>query len=550
VHARTSVLVAVLRDPNLRRVEVAFFGFNMTEYATWIAILVYAYARGGAPEAGFVALIQLIPAAIVAPFAAYASDRFRRDRVLFADYVAQAAALAVVALALLADAPVGLVYPLAAVAAASLTFTRPAHNALLPAITRTPEALTAANVATSVAEGAGVMAGPLIGGVLLGLSGPGTVFAAFAGVTLVGALLVGRVRADADAVAPAAHGPGVAAVWAETVAGFSTLARAREPRLLVGLLSAEDVVLGALDVLFVASAIDLLHTGESGAGYLNAAFGAGGLIGAAAAVTLVGRRRLTPPLAAGALGLAVPVAAVALSPSAATAPLFFAASGSGRTVADVAGRTLLQRVSPDEVLARVFGILEGLSAVAVAVGSITASALVEAVGIRGALAITGAFVPAVLILVGPRLLAIDRHAVAPDAAVLDLLRRTPIFAPLPAPAIERLAPHLVRVEVPTGTVVIREGEPGDRFYVIARGEVDVASGGRSLGRRGVGDYVGEIALLRDVPRTATVTARTPVVLYALERGPFLAAVTGHPASRDEAERRIDRDLAATRGERP
>jgi CRP-like cAMP-binding protein len=178
------------------------------------------------------------------------------------------------------------------------------------------------------------------------------------------------------------------------------------------------------------------------------------------------------------------------------------------------------------------------------------SALVEAVGIRGALAITGAFVPAVLILVGPRLLGIDRHAVAPDAAVLDLLRRTPIFAPLPAPAIERLAPHLVRVDVPTGTVVIREGEPGDRFYVIARGEVDVASGGRSLGRRGVGDYVGEIALLRDVPRTATVTARTPVVLYALERGPFLAAVTGHPASRDEAERRIDRDLAATRGERP
>lgn len=546
--SRYSIISTVLRDRDLRRVELAFLGFNMSEYATWIAILVYAYSRGGAAEVAFVSVIQLIPAAILAPFGAYAGDRFRRDHVLFVDYLIQGAALGAAGLALLLDTPVGVVYGFAVVAAATLTFSRPAHNSLLPGLTDSPEHLTAANVVTGVAEGSGVMIGPLIGGVLIAWAGPGLVFAVFGGVMLVGAMLVRRLNTDLTAIETAGRIT-ASGVFRQTIGGFGALWRAREARLIVTVLSLGVVVLGALDVLFVATAIDLLHIGESGSSFLGAAFGTGGIIGATATVTLVGRRRLTPPLAAGALLIGVPVAAVAAIPYVGTVPALFAASGAGWSLADIAGRTLLQRVAPDDVLARIFGIFEGIAMVAIATGSVAASGLVDAVGIKTTLVIAGAFVPMVLLVTGARLFAIDRNAAAPDPHLLELLRRIPIFAPMPAPAIERLLANLVRVDVRPGDVLIREGDPGDRFYAIDRGEVEVTAGGAAVGRRGPGQYVGEIALLRDVPRTATVIALTQVTLYALERDVFLGAVTGHALSHDVAQERIEHDLTELRRRR-
>jgi predicted MFS family arabinose efflux permease len=546
VRERLRLFVAVFRDPNLRRIELAFAGFNMAEYASWIAILVFAYDRGGATMAAFVATIQLIPAGIIAPFAAYAGDRFRRDRVLVAGYVAQAVSLAATATALLAHAPVAIIYGAAAVAATSLTFTRPAQASLLPSITRTPEDLTAANVASSVIEGVGVFLGPAIAGVILKFSGPGTVVAVFAGVSLAAALLTSRMRVDSAAVTPPAR-VSAGAVLHETLGGFRVLRREREARLLVLLLSSGAVVIGALDVLFVASAIDLLHMGDSGAGFLSSAFGIGGILGATAAIALVGRPRLTPPLAGGAALFGVPLAALAIAPAVATAPLLIAAGGGGRTLADISGRTLLQRIAPDEVLTRVFGVLEGLGAMALAVGAVGASALVAACGIRIALVVTGAFVPVTVLLAGRELLAIDREAVVPDALALALFRRIPIFSPLPAPAIERVMANLIPVTAAAGDVLIREGDPGDRFYVIAEGSAVVvtAAGGQVIDR-GPGDYFGEIALLRDIPRTATVTATSRVRLFALERDHFLQAVTGHPQSIEAADGVVEERLGRQR----
>ncbi len=536
-----SILSTVVRDRDLFRVHLAFLAFNMSEYATWIALLVYAYARGGAGEAGLVAVIQLIPAAVVAPFAAFASDRFRRDRVLFVDYVVQSVALGAAGLALATGAPVAVVYGAAIVASSTLTFTRPAHNALLPALTRSPSQLTAANVVTGVAQGGGVTLGPLIGGVLIAWSGPGLVFLAFAAAMLVAATLVRHLHADVEALSPGERIT-AGAVVRETFGGARALRDARESRLVLLVLSLGLVVLGGLDVLFVATAIDLLHMGEGGPSFLAAAFGVGGVVGAAASAVLVGRRRLTPPLAAGGLLLGAPVAGIAAVPSVAAAPAMLGLSGAGASVADVAGRTLLQRVSPDEVLARIFGIFEGVAMITIAIGSAAASALIATLGIRTALVVAGAFLPVVLLATARPLLAIDRHARAPDPHLLELLRGIPIFSPLTPPAIERLLAHLVRVEAHRGDVVIREGDPGDRFYVIDAGEVAVTTGGHLVGRRRPGEYVGEIALLRDVPRTATVTAMTDVTLYALERDVFLSAVTGHPRSHDMAQERIERDL--------
>jgi MFS family permease len=523
----------VLADRNLRRVELAFLGFNMTEFATWIAILVYAFERGGAAGMGAVSAILLVPSAIVAPFAAYAGDRFRRDRVLAIDYVVQGLAMGATAAILYLDAPAGLVYAAATIASISITFTRPAQNSLLPALTPTPAALTAANVVSGVVEGVGKMLGPIIAGILLGVSGSAAVFAFFAVFTLIGALLVARLRVDVGTVTPDVR-IDAAGVFHETLRGFHTLRRAPEPRLVVLLLSAGVIVVGALDVLFVATAIDLLRIGASGAGYLSAAFGAGAIVGAASTVALVGRRRLTPSLAGGALLFGVPIGLVAVAPSAVGAPVLFATAGAGRSVGDVSGRTLLQRISPNDVLSRVFGVLEGLMMLALVVGSVGAAVLIEAWGVETALVVVGAFLPIVILLSSGRLLSIDRSAEAPDAEILRLLRQIPFFAPLPAPAMERVMADVVAQDAAAGDVLIREGDRGDLFYVIVEGTVEITRGGEAVSEQGPGAYVGEIALLRDVPRTASVTAKTPLRLIALEREPFLLAVTGHPVSHEAA----------------
>jgi len=364
------------------------------------------------------------------------------------------------------------VYASATIASISITFTRPAQNSLIPALTETPDDLTATSVVTGVVEGAGKMLGPLAAGVLLGLSGPGAVFAVFAGVTLLGAIFVSRVRADPSAVTPPGR-VGASDVWRETLAGFTTLRREREPRLVVLLLASSDIVVGALDVLFVATAIDFLGIGQSGAGYLSAAFGAGALIGAAMTVVLVGRKRLTPPLAAGAVVFGVPIGLVAVTPSAVSAPILFAVAGGGRTLGDVAGRTLLQRISPNEVLSRVFGVLEGLSMFALAVGSIGAAVLIQVFGVQAALVVIGAFLPLVILVSSSHLLSIDRRAVAPDAERLALVRKIPFFAPLAAPAMERVMANMSPLQVDPGTVLIREGDAGDLFYVVVeRGRSD------------------------------------------------------------------------------
>ena len=216
--------------------------------------------------------------------------------------------------------------------------------------------------------------------------------------------------------------------------------------------------------------------------FLSAAF-AGAIVGAASTVALVGRRRLTPSLAGGASLFGAPIGLVAIAPSAVSAPVLFAAAGAGRSVGDVSGRTLLQRISPNDVLSRVFGVLEGLTMLALVIGSVGAAILIEAYGVQAALVVVGAFLPVVILLSGDAL-SIDRSAEAPDAERLRLLRDIPFFAPLPAPAMERVLADMFPIEVPDGAVLIREGDPGDLFYVIVEGRVEITRGGEHVSEQG------------------------------------------------------------------
>jgi MFS family permease len=456
----------------------------------------------------------------------------------------RAALIGTAALAVYSDAPPLVVYALASLVGVAATPFRPAEAALIPSLSRTPEELTAANVTASSIESVGIFGGPAIGGLLLVASGPGTVFVVTAAALLWSAFLISRIKpvAKVEAAAPRERVP----MREELLAGFRTVVQERRTRLLVGLFGAQTFVDGMLNVLIVVVALELLDTGQAGVGFLNSAVGVGGLLGAVAAAALVGRRRLAADFGVGIFIWGLPIALVAVWPNAVFALVLLAIVGIGNTLVDVSGMTLLQRSAPDDVLARVFGVLESLLLVMPALGAVIAPLLLNWLGTRGALIAAGALLPLLVVPAWPALNAID-HAARIPGEQLELLRRNPIFAPLPEATLEQLALALEEVRAPAGDEIVRQGETGDRFYLIGEGSADVVVDGRQVQTLGAGEGFGEIALLRDVPRTATVKARTDAVLYALDRSEFIPAVTGFAPSLSAAEGVIGMRLGPARG---
>ncbi|HEY6567265.1 MAG TPA: MFS transporter [Actinomycetota bacterium] len=533
------VFAAVLRSGSLRRVLLAFFLFNAAEWATWIAMLVYAFTKGGTTAAGLVALIQLVPAALIAPFGSVLGDRMRRDRALAAGYAAQALTMAITAFALWTEAPLPAVYAAAAVCACTITLTRPVHNSILPELATTPDELTASNAASSTLESLAIFAGPVANGILIGISGPWLVFAASAGASLVSVVMT--VHLPLQELQRRTDEEGPSKIVAEAADGFRQLREEPGALTLTLLVGAQFVVIGLLDVLYTVMAIDTLDMGESGAGIMAGAVGVGGVVGAGATAVLVGRRRLSPALAVGIMVTGLPLAVVALAQAPPLALVMLAVSGAGKAFFDVAGRTLLQRTVPDDVLSRIFGVQEGLLMAGLALGSIAAPLFVALVGPRGAFVLAGAFLPLLGLLAWGRLRALEAQGVVPGAE-LQILARIPIFEPLAQPALERLSWNLKPAHARAGADVITEGERGDLFYVIQEGTASVVSGGAPVATLGPGDYFGEIALLRNVPRTATVHADTDLELLTLDQEEFLAAVTGSRPSAQRVNAEIDRRL--------
>jgi MFS family permease len=533
----------VFANPALRRIQLAWAASIIGTWAYGIAVVVYAYEQGGATAVGVVTMVRWLAAAVASPFAALLGDRYDRRWVMVSSDLARAALIGAAALAVYSDAPPLVVYALASLVGVAATPFRPAEAALIPTLVRTPEELTAANVAASSIESVGIFGGPALGGVLLVATGPGTVFVVTASALLWSAVLVARIQPVA-ATEAAERERG--AILDELLAGVRTIARERRMRLLVGLFSAQTFVDGMLSVLIVVVALKLLDTGQAGVGFLNSAIGVGGLIGALAAAALVGRRRLAADFGVGIFIWGVPIALVAIWPNAVFALVLLGIVGIGNTLVDVSGMTLLQRAAPDDVLARVFGVLESLLLLSPALGAVVAPLLLEWLGTRGALIVAGALLPLLVVPAWPALTAIDR-AVRIPGEQLELLRGNPIFAPLPPSILEQLAESLEEVRVAAGQEVVRQGETGDRFYLVDDGTLDVSVDGRPAPSLGPGEAFGEIALLRDVPRTATVKARTDAVLYALDRSHFIPAVTGFAPSLSAAESVIGMRLGPGRG---
>jgi MFS family permease len=529
-------VAAVVQDRSLRLVLFAFAIFRPTESAQWIAILVYAYREGGTGAMGVAAVALLVPAAVLAPFVAQIGDRMPRERALALSYVSQGLAAGLTALALAGDLPAVFVYAGAVLLNIAITGTRPTHLSVLPELADTPAQLTAANALTSSLEGFAIFIGPLLAGVMIALEGPWLVFAVMAVALTVMGLAVLAVHARTRFVTTTSPTGGA-------LEGFREIRRRPGARLLLGFVTGQTAVIGALDVLTVILAYGVLSMGPAGPGVLSAAVGVGGLLGAAAAMTLIGRSRLAPAFVLGVVVVGVPIALVALAQGPLTAILLLGVAGIGKSFFDVTARTLLQRTVDDDVLARVFGVQEGLSMAALALGSAIAPILVVTLGVDATFVLAGLSLPVVALIVLHRIRSVDREARLADPADVALLRGTPIFEPLGPASIERVARNLVSLEADPGTIVIREGDPGDRFYVIEEGEVEVSRHGEPLAKLGPGDFFGEIALLRNVPRTATVTASGSASLRSLDRAQFLAAVTGSPAGAVALADVMDRRIA-------
>jgi Cyclic nucleotide-binding domain/Major Facilitator Superfamily len=385
----------------------------------------------------------------------------------------------------------------------------------------------------------GMFAGPALGGVLLVVSGPSAVFALTAGLTLWSALFVLRVPRDEPPEKPAERPH----FLLELTAGFSTVIRRPALRIVIGLSAAQAFVDGLLEVLLVLIALQLLHGNNGTLGWLNVAAGIGSIAGALVVAVLATRRRLAGGFAFGLLLSCVPLALIAAVSSLAPALLLIGVLGVGAVFCQVNGVTLLQRTAENEVMGRVFGVLECLILTGLAVGSIAAPGVVSWLGLKGALIASGAFVPVLLVPLWPSLRRIDDEAVIAEEP-LELLRRIEIFAELPESVLERLAAGATPVSVAADGTVVSRGETGNHFYVIAAGRAGVELDDGTTRELGPGESFGEIALLRNVPRTATVRALEPLRLFALERDEFLAAVTGHAATLATAENIIATRLPA------
>lgn len=527
-------------NPALRRLGLAYSLSFAVEFAIWLALLIFGYAHAGPTGALVMVMVQLLPSIALAPFIGAATDRYGPANGLIVGYILQALAIGVTAVAVLVGAHILLVFLLAPFTALPLTVIRPAQAALLPATVTTPQELAAANVISGWGEGAGGLLGPAAVGALIAWHGLGLAIVVCAGASAPGAFLVARLRSSGGA--PVAE----SALSLGSQVRASLLATWAHPtmRVLLTLRIYYYVLVGSLDFLCVILAVSVLQIGQSGAGYLNAVLGAGALGSGLVTALLLGRRNLSLVLALSILATSLALLILGLVPTAALAFAMLAAVGLSGSVFDLTGRMLLQRAAPADSLGAAFAIFEGLSDAGLLLGALLVRLSIAFGGVRAALLVPGGTGLLLLAALWRQLRAIDRRTVVPQVEI-RMLRALPIFNALPALALEGIAGELEQVQVPAGTVVVHEGAPGELYYAIAAGQLEVSQQGHLLSTLSRGDGFGEIALVRGVPRTATVTATTPATLYTLDKAAFVLVLTGHALAASRAHQVADARIAAT-----
>jgi len=535
--------VLALSSGPLHRAQISFAAMWAGESAFMVSLAVVAYGEGGVTAVGVVTAARMATAALLAPFLATLADRVRRERVLTCIGVVRGAMLACAAAVTASGGPAAATYGFAIVATVAVALYRPAHSALLPALAKSPEDLTSANAVRGMLDSLSTLGGPVAAAVLLGASGPATAFAACAAASLLGGLVVVAMPYDVPPRADTVRG----SARRDVVQGFATIAGDRALSLVTGLGVIQTLTRGCLTVFTVVLAIDLLDTGDPGVGVLNAAVGAGGVLGSLFAFTLVRRGGLATWFGIGIALFGAPLALIGAVPEQAATIVLLGLVGVGNALIDVGGFTILARMTDEAVLARMFAGFEAILTLGVALGGLLAPVLIEGLGPRPALVVVGLLAPVALAASWTTLRRLDGRMRIRDADI-EILRAVPMLAILPAATIEQLGARLDHAEFAPGQMVFAQGDEGDGFYVVESGRADVVRGGRVVNTLGRGAGFGEIALLDDRPRTATILASgdKPLCVGVLQRPAFLTAVTGYPMSAT-AGRNVVAMLAARDG---
>ena len=510
----------------LRRAQISFAAMWAGESAFMVSLAVLAFREGGVGAVGAVTAVRMATAALLAPFLATLADRVRRERVLTAVGLVRGVMLACAAGVTATNGPPVATYGFAVVATVAVSLYRPAHSALLPALAKSPQDLTSANAVRGMLDSLATLGGPVVAAVLLAASGPATVFAVCAAASLLGGLVVVALPYDAPPRAEAVRGAGRA-----VLRGFTTIAADRTLSLVTALGVVQTFTRGCLTVFAVVIAIDLLDTGDAGVGVLNAAVGAGGVLGSIFAFALVRRGGLATWFGIGIALFGAPLALIGAVPEPAAAILLLGLVGVGNALIDVGGFTILARMTDEAVLARMFAGFEAILTLGVAFGGLLAPVVIDVLGQRPALVAVGLLAPFAVAASWPALRRLDGHMRIRDADIA-ILRAVPMLRTLPAATIEQLGAGLEHAEFAPRAAVFAQGDPGDRFYVVESGRAEVVRDGRVVNTLARGDGFGEIALLDDRPRTATIRATpdAPLRVSVLGRRAFLTAVTGYPGS--------------------
>ena len=540
IRKSSRLLEEVAPSDSIRRAQLSFGAMWASESAFVVGLAVLAFRNGGVVAVGIVTGARMAAAALLAPLLATVADRVRRERVLACVGLVRAATLGGAAVVTAVGGPTAATYGLAVVATVALALYRPAHSALLPALCASPQQLTSANAVRGMLDSFATLGGPAAAAILLAVNGLAAVFAACAGASLIGSLVVVGLSYDAPPRSKAAASGGH-----EILQGFATIAANRELALITALGVVQTFTRGCLTVFAVVVAIDLLGTGDAGVGVLTAAVGAGGMLGSILAFGLVGHGRLALWFGVGIALFGAPLALVGVIPEQATAIILLGLVGIGNALIDVGGFTLLARLADETVLARMFAGFEAILTLGVAAGGLVTPLVVELLGVRPALVAIGLLAPLAVVASWPALRRLDAEVRVRDADI-ETLRLVHMLGALPVATIEQLAGGLEHAEFEPGRTVFRQGERGEHFYVVESGRAEVILHGRVVRTLGTGDCFGEIALLRDQARTATVCASvdTHLRVSRLRRSAYLTAVTGYPAASAAGEDLVTSRLKA------
>jgi MFS family permease len=533
LRAAGHAFAASARNPAVRRIQLGFAGACTAEWTFTVVLSVYAFDQGGAAAVGLVSLLRMLPSALAMPFASAYVDRWRRDLVLTLVSVTRCLTTAGIAVIAVAGGPAPAVYALAILSTAAALLYRPVNSALLPLLCHTPTELAQANVVRGLLDSISTLVGPAIAAVLLVGHSTAPGFFAAAVVSGLSAAVTWSL-----AVEEPEERTGHSSVLADLLVGARAAFRPPQLRLLLGLLAAQVVTRGALSVFSVLVAVDLLGMGQPGVGTLTSAIGAGAIVGSLFASMFVTNRRLAVWFGAGVALWGAPLIVLALVPHQLAALSLFALIGFGNALVDVGLFTLIARLAPERLLGRVFGLMECIGGLAVGGGSVLAAGLASSVGLREALWIIGAIGPALVLLQWYPLRRLDDTMTARDED-LALLRRVTVLDPLPLPALEQLASGLRPRRVLAGESLYTQGDAAEGCVVIEHGTAEVLGDGHRIAEVGPGELVGEIALLRQVPRTATVRALTDMDLRLLDADRFLLVVTGWESSRVVSREHVD-----------